>query len=136
MQRLNGKVAAITGAASGIGLECARAMLAQGATVVLIDRAEDRLVALCAELGPTALPLVVDLLDGPQVSVTCHWSFIQRRPEPGGHLRLSARVEQSPGARNFHRVQRDGRLRLSGAGGNLRGFGSRGPNGALQCCSR
>ena len=54
MQRLNGKVAAITGAASGIGLECARAMLAEGATVVLIDRAEDRLVALCAELGPKA----------------------------------------------------------------------------------
>ena len=64
MQRLNGKVAAITGAASGIGLECARALLAEGATVVLIDRAEDRLRALCTELGPKALPLVVDLLDG------------------------------------------------------------------------
>lgn len=58
---LNGKVAAVTGAASGIGLECARAMLAAGARVVLIDRAEDRLQALCAELGPHALPLVIDL---------------------------------------------------------------------------
>ena len=66
--RLNGKLAAITGAASGIGLECARALLAEGARVVLIDRAEDRLAALCAELGPEARPLVVDLLDGPQVS--------------------------------------------------------------------
>lgn len=66
--RLNGKVAAITGAASGIGLECARAMLAEGAQVVLIDRAEDRLQALCAELGPDARPLVVNLLDGAQVS--------------------------------------------------------------------
>lgn len=66
--RLNGKVAAITGAASGIGLECARAMLAEGAQVVLIDRAEDRLQALCAELGPNARPLVVNLLDGAQVS--------------------------------------------------------------------
>lgn len=66
--RLNGKVAAITGAASGIGLECARAMLAEGARVVLIDRAEDRLAALCAELGPNAHPLVVNLLDGAQVS--------------------------------------------------------------------
>lgn len=62
------KVAAITGAASGIGLECARILLEQGATVVLIDRAEDRLKTLCAELGPKALPLVVNLLDGPQVS--------------------------------------------------------------------
>lgn len=42
-------------------------------------------------------------------SLTCHRSFIQPRPERGGHLRLLARVEQSPGARNFHRVQRDGR---------------------------
>lgn len=62
------KVAAITGAASGIGLECARILLEEGATVVLIDRAEDRLKALCAELGPKALPLVVNLLDGAQVS--------------------------------------------------------------------
>jgi len=62
------KVAAITGAASGIGLECARILLEEGATVVLIDRAEDRLNALCAELGPKALPLVVNLLDGAQVS--------------------------------------------------------------------
>jgi ribitol 2-dehydrogenase len=66
--RMTGKVAAITGAASGIGLECARALLAEGARVVLIDRAEDRLQTLCAELGPSALPLVVDLLDGAQVS--------------------------------------------------------------------
>ena len=66
-EQLSGKVAAITGAASGIGLECARTMLAEGAEVVLIDRAADRLDALCKELGPKAHPLVVDLLDGPQV---------------------------------------------------------------------
>jgi ribitol 2-dehydrogenase len=58
---LDGKVAAVTGAASGIGLACARAMLAAGATVALVDRAEDRLAALAAELGPRALPVVVDL---------------------------------------------------------------------------
>jgi len=65
---MKGKVAAITGAASGIGLECARTLLAEGATVVLIDRAEDRLNALCAELGSNARPLVVDLLNGSEVS--------------------------------------------------------------------
>ena len=42
-ERMTGKVAAITGAASGIGLECARTLLAEGAKVVLIDRAEDKL---------------------------------------------------------------------------------------------
>lgn len=65
---MKNKVAAITGAASGIGLECARILLEEGAKVVLIDRAEDRLRALCAELGPNALPLVVNLLNGPEVS--------------------------------------------------------------------
>jgi ribitol 2-dehydrogenase len=67
-QKLIGKTAAITGAASGIGLECARILLEEGAKVVLIDRAEDRLNQLSAELGENAHPLVIDLLDGPQVS--------------------------------------------------------------------
>lgn len=59
--QLTGKVAAITGAASGIGLECARTLLAAGAHVILIDRAADRLQQLCTEFGPNALPLVIDL---------------------------------------------------------------------------
>lgn len=65
---LRGKTAAVTGAASGIGLECARALLAAGAKVVLIDRADDRLRLLCEELGPNAYPLVVDLMDPHQAS--------------------------------------------------------------------
>jgi ribitol 2-dehydrogenase len=67
-QSIQGKVAAITGAASGIGLECARALLAQGVRVVLIDRATERLEKLCAGLGPDALPLTIDLLQPEQVS--------------------------------------------------------------------
>jgi len=65
---LNGKVAAITGAASGIGLACARRLVDAGADVVLVDRAGDRLEALCAEIGRSAHPLVVDLMDGAAVS--------------------------------------------------------------------
>ncbi|UCI06929.1 SDR family oxidoreductase [Mesorhizobium sp. B1-1-8] len=61
-QDLSGKVAAITGAASGIGLECARAMLAAGARVVLVDRAGQALRDVCAELGPRSIPLVIDLM--------------------------------------------------------------------------
>lgn len=68
MSKLQGKTAAITGAASGIGLECARILIEEGAQVVLIDRARDRLHSLCEELGDAAHPLVVDLLDGAQVS--------------------------------------------------------------------
>ena len=78
---LSGKVAAVTGAASGIGLACAKAMLAAGARVVLIDRAADKLDALCAELGPEARPLALDLLDGPAVS-----AMLPRILEAGGGL--------------------------------------------------
>jgi len=65
---LSGKVAAVTGAASGIGLECARAMLSAGARVVLVDRAEDRLKEVVAELGDGAIPLVVDLTNPASVA--------------------------------------------------------------------
>lgn len=67
-KKMENKTAAITGAASGIGLECTRILIEEGARVVLIDRAKDRLNALCEELGDNAKPLVVDLLDGPEVS--------------------------------------------------------------------
>jgi ribitol 2-dehydrogenase len=67
-ETLTGKVAAITGAASGIGLACARRLLAAGATVVLVDRAEDRLAELRAELGERAHGVVADLLDPKSVA--------------------------------------------------------------------
>jgi len=60
---LEGKVAAVTGAASGIGLASAEAMLAAGARVVLVDRDAARLAALGERLGEAAIPLVLDLLD-------------------------------------------------------------------------
>ena len=60
-QELTGKVAAITGAASGIGLACAKGMLDAGARVVLVDRDEQALKKICPELGPQAIPLVIDL---------------------------------------------------------------------------
>lgn len=66
--KLEGKTAAITGAASGIGLACTKILIENGATVVLIDRNEEQLAKVCADLGDKAKPLVVDLLDGAQVS--------------------------------------------------------------------
>lgn len=68
VQDLAGKVAAITGAASGIGLECAKSLLNAGARVVFIDRAEEALGDVCADLGPNAIPLVVDLTNPQSVA--------------------------------------------------------------------
>ncbi|NKL55339.1 SDR family oxidoreductase [Rhizobium leguminosarum] len=62
-QDLSGKVAAVTGAASGIGLECAKTMLAAGVRVVLVDRNEDALKEICSKLDANAMPLVIDLTD-------------------------------------------------------------------------
>lgn len=67
-ESLAGKVAAITGAASGIGLACARALIGAGVRVVLVDRDEAKLREVCAELGPEAVPLVVNLLDPASVA--------------------------------------------------------------------
>ncbi|QPB22915.1 SDR family oxidoreductase [Rhizobium sp. 007] len=68
-QELSGKVAAITGAASGIGLECAKSLLREGASVALIDKAEDSLRSICSELGANAFPLAADLTNPASVSM-------------------------------------------------------------------
>ncbi len=60
---LAGQVAVITGAASGIGLASAQALVAAGARVVMVDRDAAALKAACAPHGDAMLPLVVDLLD-------------------------------------------------------------------------
>ncbi|EPX58293.1 Ribitol 2-dehydrogenase [Cystobacter fuscus DSM 2262] len=62
-KEFEGKVAVVTGAASGIGLASSAMMLAEGARVVLVDRNEAALQAICSQYGDTAIPLVVDLLD-------------------------------------------------------------------------
>ncbi|MEQ5868932.1 SDR family oxidoreductase [Sagittula sp. NFXS13] len=60
---LKGKVAAVTGAASGIGLSITKALLADGVTVVMVDRDAEALNALTADLGDAAIAQVTDLLD-------------------------------------------------------------------------
>ena len=63
IKELAGKVAAVTGGASGIGLASVEAILAAGARVVAIDRDKAALAELCDKCGEMVIPLVIDLLD-------------------------------------------------------------------------
>ena len=58
---LDGKTALVTGASGGIGAAIARALHAQGASVVLSGTRLDVLEALAAELGPRAFACAADL---------------------------------------------------------------------------
>src|ERR1700733_11355298 len=62
-RELEGKVAVVTGAASGIGLASTEAMLAAGSRVVMVDRDEAVLKALCTKHGDAVIPLAIDLLN-------------------------------------------------------------------------
>ncbi len=63
MFRLDGKIALVTGASSGIGVAIAQALHGQGAHVVLSGRREAELSALAAELGERARVAVADLAE-------------------------------------------------------------------------
>jgi NADP-dependent 3-hydroxy acid dehydrogenase YdfG len=60
---LEGKVAVVTGASSGIGEATARALAAVGCRVALAARRRDRLEGLARELGSTALAAPTDITD-------------------------------------------------------------------------
>jgi NAD(P)-dependent dehydrogenase (short-subunit alcohol dehydrogenase family) len=63
---LNGKVAVVTGGASGIGAACCRELAKQGATVVVLDLAEGNAAAVAAEFRGTAKK--IDVGDAEQIS--------------------------------------------------------------------
>lgn len=67
---LKGRVAVVTGGTSGIGLEAARLLLAEGARVAICGRNPERLAAAVADLGggENLLAVPCDVLDKAQVA--------------------------------------------------------------------
>jgi NAD(P)-dependent dehydrogenase (short-subunit alcohol dehydrogenase family) len=68
---LDGRVALVTGASSGLGVRFAKVLAQAGAKVALAARRGDRLVALAEELradGARALPIELDVSDSAQVA--------------------------------------------------------------------
>jgi len=58
---LSGRSAVVTGASRGIGLECARALHAAGARLVLVARSMDALARAGTELGSRAFAIACDM---------------------------------------------------------------------------
>jgi 3-oxoacyl-[acyl-carrier protein] reductase len=60
---IEGKLALVTGAAGIMGLATTRALLEQGATVIMADVSEERLAGPARELGSKAVPAVFNVTD-------------------------------------------------------------------------
>jgi NAD(P)-dependent dehydrogenase (short-subunit alcohol dehydrogenase family) len=81
--RIDGKVAIVTGASSGLGARFARVLDAAGAKVVLVARRRERLEELASELEHDALPVAQDLSKVDEVG-----SVVERALERFGRLDL------------------------------------------------
>jgi NAD(P)-dependent dehydrogenase (short-subunit alcohol dehydrogenase family) len=81
MGRLDGQVALITGASSGIGEATARAFVREGAQVALLARNPDPLERLAASLGDGAMTISADVADPAAVA-----SSVQRTIDRLGRL--------------------------------------------------
>lgn len=75
--RFEGRVALVTGAASGLGRASARRLAAEGASVVLVDVDEAGAAALAAELDRPSLVVRADVADEAAVEAAVEAGFVR-----------------------------------------------------------
>ena len=103
--KLEGKVALITGAGSGIGATTAQLMVAEGASVAITGVPEDGVIAVAAEItasGGKAVAIPTDVTDPKQVE-----SAVAQTVEAFGRLDIvvpSAGVQMHNEDRNLHEL--------------------------------
>jgi NAD(P)-dependent dehydrogenase (short-subunit alcohol dehydrogenase family) len=134
---LEGRIALITGASSGIGAHLARRFAAAGARVVLGARRVERIAALADEIGASALAVPLDVTD--EASVIAAFDAAEAHfgtpdtvlanagiAEPGRALDLSAGQVRRVIDTNFTSVYltaREGARRMIAAGSKQSGRG-------------
>jgi 2-hydroxycyclohexanecarboxyl-CoA dehydrogenase len=96
MARLNGKVAAITGGASGIGEATVRRFVAEGARVAFADRDVDRGKRVAAELGASAWFTEAHMERESEAA-----GFVRQAAERFGRLDV---LVNNAGVRSYHTV--------------------------------
>lgn len=77
LRSIQGKVAVITGASSGIGEACAKQLVEEGMQVVLAARSTEKIEKLARDLGPAALAVPTDV--GNEQAVTELFDLVQKR---------------------------------------------------------
>jgi NAD(P)-dependent dehydrogenase (short-subunit alcohol dehydrogenase family) len=65
--QLDGKCILVTGGAQGIGLECVRAYVREGARVAIVDLARERAAEVVNEHGPNVISVYCDVSEGNSV---------------------------------------------------------------------
>lgn len=134
---LNGRIALITGASSGLGAHFAEIFVAVGARVVIGARRIDRVEALAAKLGDKALPVAIDVTDEQSIAAAydtaeAHFGTIDTVIANAGVANGGRTVDVAPDAlrqtidTNFTGVlltAREGAKRLIAAGSRDTGRG-------------